>query len=93
MSWQYSVQSEKMPIIGGCKPNWDIGHFPWDIRILPLSNWDIGIFIDKFGILVQTSLTRFGILGFGSYEIGILGYGSPEIGIFGILGPPLTHPS
>ncbi len=52
MSWQYSVPSEKMPIIGGCKPNWDIGHFPWDIRILPLSNWDIGIFIDKFGILV-----------------------------------------
>ncbi len=40
----------------------------------------------------QTSLTSFGILGFGSYEIGILGYGSFEIGIFGIPGPPLTHP-
>ena len=32
-------------ILGGCKPNWDIRHFSW---ILPLSNWDIGIFTAKF---------------------------------------------
>ncbi len=84
-----------------------MGHFSWDIRILPLSNWDIGIFKAKFGILgycsdvhfwsnillgIQVSLTRFRILAFGPYEIGILGYGSPEIGIFGIPGPPLHTP-
>ncbi len=40
---------------------------------------------------IQVSLTRFGILGFGPYEIGILGYGSPESGIFGIPGPPPLH--
>ena len=51
-----------LALLGGCKPNWDIGHFSWDIGILPLSNWDIHL---------STSLPRFGILGFGSYEIGI----------------------
>ncbi len=45
----------------------------------------------KVPLGIQVSLTRFGILGFGPYEIGILGYGSPEIGIFGIPGPPPLH--
>ena len=39
--------------LGGCtcKLNLDIGHFSWDIGKLPLSNWDIGIFTPKIGIL------------------------------------------
>ena len=46
----------------------------------------------KVPLGIQVSLTRFGILGFWSYEIGILGYGAPEIGIFGIPGPPPYTP-
>ncbi len=86
-----------------------MGHFSRDIGILPLSNWDIQSQIWEIALTsisgqillvkatvplgIQVSLTKFGILGFGPYEIGILGYGSPEIGIFGIPDPPLHTPT
>ena len=61
------------------------------IRAIPLQTMHGGGPL-KVPLCIQMSLTSFGILGFGPYEIGILGYGSPEIGIFGIPGPPLHTP-
>ncbi len=59
LAWGHDcAQVSRIPskiLVGGlrmCKPNGDIGHFSWDIRILPVSNRDIGISRAKFGILI-----------------------------------------
>ncbi len=63
-----------------------MGHFSWDIGILPLSNWDIGIFKAKEWSLRGHFLYKSALQDLGYWDLGPtkLGYGSPEIGIFGI---------
>ena len=62
----------------------------WDIALMSIS----GANGNRSRIFVsEVSLTRFGRLGFGPYEIGILGsYGSPDWDIWDTGTPPLTHP-
>ncbi len=52
-------------------PNWDIGHFSWDIASLKVGYWDIIRQIicatrDRWA----SQVIRFGILECGSYEFG-----------------------
>ncbi len=80
-----------------------MGHFSWDIGILPLQMEIMGYSLQDLGywdidlmsncVKLGDDYFEIGILGYGSIEIGILGYGSIEIGIFGMPGPPLHSPN
>ena len=80
-----------MPVLGGCKPNWDIGIWVIFPGILPLSNWDIGILLAKFGILGYRSDVYFCRDRWASQDLGYWDLGPMKLGYWD-MGPLKVGP-